>query len=74
MTQRVYYVVNDGEADWGVRLNDGAVEGHTDRDVALSRAQDAAAADRAKGHDARVLVLTELGFELHGRYGQHIHW
>lgn len=71
MARRIYYVVSDGEDDWGVRLNDGAIDGHTDRDIALRRAQDAAAADRAKGHEAQVEVQTELGFELHKHYGQH---
>ncbi len=73
MAQHIYYVVNDGEADWGVRLNDGAIEGHTDRDIALKRAQDAAASDHARGHDAQVQVQTELGFELHWRRGQRLH-
>lgn len=63
MADRIYYVVSDGEEDWGVRLNDGAVEGHTDRDTALVRARDAAVADGARGHDAQVQLQTELGFE-----------
>ena len=73
MPQRIYYVVSDGENDWGVRLNDGAVEGQTDRDTALQRARDAAAADQARGHEAQVQLQTELGFELDWRYGQTLH-
>jgi len=72
MARRIYYVVNDGEDDWGVRLNDGPVEGHTDHDVALKRALDAAAADHVEGHDSQVQVQTELGFELHWRYGARV--
>ena len=73
MAQHIYYVVSDGEYEWGVRLNDGAVEGHTDREVALRRARDAALSDHARGHDAQVQLQTELGFELHWRYGQTLH-
>ncbi|MBX3499697.1 MAG: hypothetical protein KF889_09655 [Alphaproteobacteria bacterium] len=72
MARRIYYVVSDGEDDWGVRLDDGAVEGHTDRDTALRLARDAAAADEAMGHEAQVQMQTELGFELRWRYGQPI--
>ena len=72
MAHRIYYVVSDGEDDWGVRLNDGTVDGHTDQDTALKRARDAAAADEAKGHEAQVQLQTELGFELRWRYGQSV--
>ena len=72
MARRIYYVVNDGEDDWAVRLNDGAPEGHTARDIAVRRALDAAAADHARGHDVQVQVLTELGFELHWQHGMRL--
>lgn len=72
MAHRIYYVVSDGEDDWGVRLNDGAVEGPTDQDTALNRARDAAAADEAHGHEVQVQLQTELGFELRWRYGQSV--
>lgn len=64
MAERIYYVVSDGEDDWGVCLNDGDIEGPIDRDTALTRARDAAAADAAHGHDAQVQLQTDLGFEL----------
>ena len=73
MAHRIYYVVSDGEDDWGVRLNDGAVEGNTDQETALQRARDAAAADEARGHEAQVQLQTELGFEVRWRFGQTIH-
>jgi hypothetical protein len=72
MAHRIYYVVSDGENDWGVRLNDGAVDGHTDQDTALNRARDAAAEDKTRGHEAQVQLQTELGFEVRWRYSQTI--
>lgn len=67
VAHRIYDVLCDGEDDWSVRLNDGAVEGHTHRDTALRRARDAAAADEAQGHEVQVQLQTEPGFELRWR-------